>query len=148
MDKLVKKQVLEDLKKKTLQEQESKQTGMLEIASTLLHSVTQAHIFHLQTTSNSSYAEHIALGTFYDEIDGLVDSLIESCQGKHGIIKGYKNYKLEDYQDVKQVITYLEGLEEVIETNRKSIKESYLQNQLDSIEELINSTLYKLKYLK
>jgi len=35
-----------------------------------------------------------------------------------------------------------------VESLRKSIKESFLQNQIDTVQELINSTLYKLRFLK
>jgi len=56
--------------------------------STLFASRTQAHIFHLQTTS---FAAHAALNTFYDEIVDLADGLVESFQGRYGIVRGYIN---------------------------------------------------------
>jgi hypothetical protein len=90
----------------------------------------------------------MALGGYYGEIGDKVDGLVESFQGKYGIVKGYKSENLENYESVKQLISYFEGLNDVIETSRKSIKESYLQNQIDTIQELIFSTLYKLKFLK
>ena len=46
-----------------------------QFVSTLFASRTQAHIFHLQTPS---FAQHSALGTYYDEIIDLTDSFIES----------------------------------------------------------------------
>ena len=119
--------------------------GFKKIAEKLLHSRTQIHIFHLQT---KSYAEHKALNDYYDGIIGLFDGLIESYQGKHGIITNYQCDGFEDYSSGEQVIQYLEDLEDSIESLRKSIKESYIQNQIDTVEELINSTLYKLKFLK
>jgi hypothetical protein len=36
----------------------------------------------------------------------------------------------------------------MVEKNRKEIKESFIQNQIDTIQELIYSTLYKLRFLK
>jgi len=42
----------------------------------------------------------------------------------------------------------LKELDNSVESLRKSIKESFLQNQIDTIQELINSTLYKLRFLK
>jgi hypothetical protein len=42
----------------------------------------------------------------------------------------------------------LTDLENSIEELRKSVKESFIQNQIDTVEELINSTVYKLKFLK
>ena len=119
--------------------------GFKKMVEKILHSRTQAHIFHLQT---KSYAEHIALNGFYDGIIGLFDGLVESYQGKHGIITNYRCDGFEDYSSGEQVIQYLEDLEDSIESLRKSVKESYIQNQIDTVEELINSTLYKLKFLK
>lgn len=117
----------------------------VKLISYLLHSRTQVHIFHLQTPS---FAEHKALSGYYDDIVGLVDELVESYQGKYGIVKGYLNFNLHDYETSEQVIGYLEALSSKITVLRKDIQDSYIQNQVDNVEELIRSTLYKLKFLK
>ena len=36
----------------------------------------------------------------------------------------------------------------MIEKARKGVKESYIQNQIDTVQELIFSTVYKLRFLK
>jgi hypothetical protein len=118
------------------------------LISKLLHSRIQVHTFHWQTKSKSSFAEHMALGGFYEEIGDLTDALVESYQGKHEIIKGYESSELEDYKNVEQLISYFKNLDNEIEKDRKKIKESYLQNQIDTVQELIYSTLYKLRNLK
>jgi DNA-binding ferritin-like protein len=118
------------------------------IISKLLHSRIQVHAFHWQTKSKSSFAEHMALGGFYEEIGKLTDGLVESYQGKHEIITGYESSKLEDYKNVEQLISYFKALDADIEKERKNIKESYLQNQIDTVQELIYSTLYKLRFLE
>jgi len=124
-----------------------KQNNMEQFAklvSFLFHSRTQAHIFHLQTTS---FAEHSALNTYYDEIIEIVDGLVESYQGKYGILKGYSNYSTLEYTDKNQVITYFEALVDKVCALRDSVTDSYLQNQIDNVMELLESTLYKLKCL-
>ena len=118
------------------------------LISKLLHSRLQVHTFHLQTKSKSSFAEHMALGEFYDKIGDLTDGLVESYQGKHEIITGYASLELEDYKNVEQLISYFKALDSEIEKDRKSIKESYIQNQIDEVQALIYSTLYKLRFLK
>jgi DNA-binding ferritin-like protein len=129
--------------------EESKETGdVVDMIATLLHSRSQAHIFHWQTKSQSSFAEHMALGTYYDEIVGLIDGIVESYQGKYEIITGYKTVKMVDYKSTEQLISYFRELDSNIEKNRKGIKESYIQNQIDGLQELIFSTLYKLRFLK
>jgi hypothetical protein len=116
-----------------------------EMVCRLLHSQTQVHILHLQTTS---YSEHKALQKYYEGIDGLVDGIVESYQGKYGIIKNYKTFKIEQYKNGKKTISYFERLLDIIENNRDSVDDTYIQNQIDTVQELINSTIYKLKYLK
>jgi high-affinity Fe2+/Pb2+ permease len=120
-------------------------SGFKDMVSILLHSQTQVHIFHLQT---KSYSEHKALQGYYEGIDALVDGVIESYQGKYDVVTGYNSIKTEDYKSSEQVIKYFKALDSMVEKNRKSVKESFLQNQIDTIQELIYSTLYKLRFLK
>jgi len=120
-------------------------SGFKDMVSILLHSQTQVHIFHLQT---KSYSEHKALQGYYEGIDALVDGIIESYQGKYDVVTGYNSIKTEDYKSSEQVINYFKALDSMVEKNRKSVKESYIQNQIDTVQELIFSTLYKLKFLK
>jgi high-affinity Fe2+/Pb2+ permease len=148
--------ILLEVKKKNLMreqkednETEVKETktgsGFKDMVSILLHSQTQVHIFHLQT---KSYAEHKALQKYYEGIDALVDGLIESYQGKYDVITQYNSVKNEDYKSNEQVIKYFKALDSMIEKNRKEVKESFIQNQIDTVQELINSTVYKLRFLK
>ena len=120
-------------------------SDLVDMIATLLHSQTQVHIFHLQT---KTYSEHKALQKYYEGINGLVDGIVESYQGKYEIITGYKTIKTVDYKSTEQVISYFKELDENIEKNRTSVKESYIQNQIDTFQELIYSTLYKLRFLK
>jgi high-affinity Fe2+/Pb2+ permease len=120
-------------------------SGFKDMVSILLHSQTQVHIFHLQT---KSYAEHKALQKYYEGIDALVDGLIESYQGKYDVITQYNSIKNEDYKSNEQIIQYFKALDAMIEKNRKGVKESFIQNQIDTAQELINSTVYKLRFLK
>lgn len=135
---------LENLLKRKLREQEEMNgTPMDELASRLVHSQTQVHIFHLQT---GSYAEHKALQGYYENIDDLMDSLIESYQGENDIIKNYKSLPMDNYDGKEQVIGYFEDLMGMVRELSEDFP-SYLKNIVDEIEVLINSTLYKLKRL-
>jgi hypothetical protein len=164
-EKELTKKVFEELKKRGLYEEEDTldqeddddddeesndgetktNDDFCEIVCRLLHSQTQVHVFHLQT---KSYSEHKALQGYYEGIDALVDGLIESYQGKYGILTDYKTYDMEQYSNGKKTITYFKGLLKVIDDSRDSVEDSYLQNQIDTIQELINSTVYKLRFLK
>ena len=115
------------------------------LISYLFHSRTQTHIFHLQT---QSFAEHMALNAYYDAIVPLIDGLVEAYQGKYGIIKGYTNFNLMEYNNVQQVIEYLEVLCNAVYSTYETVSDSYIQNLLDGITELIKSTIYKLQNLR
>ena len=149
----------EELKKRNLWEQEEdddneqendseESTGhnedFCEMVCQLLHSQTQVHIFHLGT---KSYAEHKALQGYYEGIDALVDGIIESFQGKYGLLTNYKSYKNQSYKNKNQVMKYLTGLLNTIEEKRDCCEDSYIQNQIDTVQELIYSTMYKLRFL-
>jgi hypothetical protein len=114
------------------------------LVSCLFHSRTQVHVFHLQT---KSYAEHKALNEYYDEIIELTDGLIETFQGKYGILENYTNLPLKNYTDNAQVVSYFMQLEDVVQVLRVNFEDSYLQNQIDNVVELIESTKYKLRFL-
>lgn len=115
--------------------------------STLFASRTQAHIYHLQTPS---YAAHLALQGYYEGIIPILDPLIESIQGKNGIITGYSAPgQVREYISCEEIIAYFTALAMYVEQNRNKLpQDSYVQNQVDMISELINTTIYKLKFLK
>ena len=128
-----------------LNEQKNGNGDYCEMISLLLHSRTQVHTLHLQT---ESYPEHVELNVYYDGIVDIVDGLVESYQGKYGIIKGYKSYDITEYKSTESTIKYLKDLCGKVEKLRNCCKDSYIQNQIDTVCELINSTLYKLRFLK
>ena len=128
-----------------INEQKESNSDYTEMVSLLLHSRTQAHTLHLQT---ESYPEHMALNGYYDGIGDIIDGLVESYQGKYGILKGYKSYDIVEYKSTEATIKYLKDLCGKVEKLRDCCKDSYIQNQIDMVCELINSTLYKLRFLK
>lgn len=114
-----------------------------EFFAVLLHSATIGHMLHLQTRS---YAQHMALGSFYEAMPDLVDSLVESYQGVYGIVTDYpfdKGIKIPN-----DPLKFVEALSGYVEGNREKVSDrSEIQNQIDTIQDLINSTAYKLKNL-
>ena len=146
-NKVLKEKLFEAVKQKGLitEQANSGKKDFAEMISLLLHSKTQAHAFHLQC---KSYAEHMALNGYYDGIGDLVDGLVESFQGKYGIIKGYKSMDLQEWKSTEDTVKYLKGLCEKVIELRDCCEDSYIQNQIDTVCELINSTLYKLRFLK
>ena len=117
---------------------------VMQFVMCLLHSVTNAHILHFQSLS---YSQHMALGAYYDEVSDLVDGFVEAFQGKYGLLTKYQSdYQLPDNNPV----TYLTYLKEEVATLRRASgfpQDSELQNEVDTIANLINNTLYKLRFL-
>ncbi len=127
-----------------IKQQKNIKVNFASLVSLLLDSQRQIHIFHLQT---KSFAEHKALQDYYDAIGDLVDSLTESAQGLFGIITGWKSFETLEYKSAEQCIDYLKNILNEINIVRNDIKYSFILNQLDTIDELIYSTIYKLKNL-
>ena len=94
--------------------------------STLFASRTQAHIFHLQTTS---YAQHIALGAYYDGIIDATDALVELIQGRYGIVRGM-DVGLMRTIDVTEDIEPGEGIDTYwIDTKFQLMNKSNIMNK-------------------
>lgn len=119
---------------------------MEDFISLLLHSRTQTHSFHLGVTK---FSAHLALQEYYEGIVGNVDTIAESYQGKHGLLKLKSVTGLDTDNSVENIITYFEKLAGYVSSKRKKdeLKDSFIQNEIDNIEVLIYKTLYKLKNL-
>ena len=111
---------------------------------TLMQSRNQAHIYHLQT---KSFAEHKALQDYYEAIVDHIDSLVETYQGRYGILYGYQMGGT--IKEDGGTIMYFQALCKFVEGIREAVpQDSYLQNQVDEVVALIESTKYKLINLK
>jgi hypothetical protein len=112
-----------------------------QFVSVLLHSGTNAHFMHLQT---KSFAEHMALGEYYDEIIDIADRWAEAYQGLYDIIGDYPN----TFHVAKDPKVYLTQIKDFVDKIRETLPEdTQLQNIVDEVCELIDSTLYKLRFL-
>jgi hypothetical protein len=108
----------------------------------LKQSNEQAIVWHHQTTS---FSVHKALNEYYEAIVGRIDGLVESVSGIYGRPTGYELVNPIDYQSVEQVQAYFQALYTEVQTARMvTYQETWVQNQIDNISELIASTLYLL----
>lgn len=103
----------------------------------------QAHLMHWKT---KSYAEHKALGNFYEDLIENLDSLVEVCQGSKGMI-GHVDLACPD--ESVDIIKNLTSDANWISKNRAKIGHGVpaIENILDEIVALYLKTLYKLKNL-
>ena len=103
-----------------------------------------AHSVHLNTRS---FAKHMALNEFYDNIIELADKFSEAYQGRHGLIGPIS---LLSAKKTTNIIAFLEDSLADVERMRYEVckkEETALQNIIDEIVGQYLSTLYKLKFL-
>lgn len=108
---------------------------------------TAAHVLHLSTRS---YAKHMALGDFYDSIAGLADRFAETFQGIYGLLKLPAGGGYDPAKDYKEGLALMSELRGWVQARRKDIgseKDTELQNIIDEIVSLVDSTAYKLRFL-
>jgi len=118
--------------------------------SKLFESREMAHIYHLQVRGDeSSYAAHMALGSFYEDVLEFIDDLIETYQGQYGIVDGYDIIDTKDTK-TKDKVAYFEELSTYIKSARKCIsqEDTHLHNIIDEVVALTYKTLFKLKFNK
>lgn len=105
---------------------------------------TVAHIAHLRS---ESYSQHMALGDFYDGIGGHADAIAEAWMGR-------TNERIGEVpliaKKAANIVQDLWGVRAWIDVNRKDKELAYpeIQNLIDAATDLIDSTIYKLKFLK
>ena len=117
--------------------------------SQLFTAYVQTHTFHLQVKGKGSFAIHMALNELYEAIPGFIDEIVESYQGKYGIITDYKISNISNFTDKLQIITYLKNLHLFIDNNREKLfQDSDILNVIDEIKTAIKQTLYKLENLE
>jgi DNA-binding ferritin-like protein len=112
-----------------------------EFLLTLLHAATNTHLLHWTT---KSYAQHQALGTFYSELPELVDQVAEAMMGKYDMTPTFPvNY----YAPAETAKEELEALKDYVEQTRSQLpQDSEIQNLVDEIAALIDSTLFLLRF--
>ena len=113
---------------------------------TLLNAATVAHVLHLQS---KSYSEHKALEGLYEGLPDVADSIIEAYQGKYQKIVKYPNQPVGQAPD--DALNFVKSLNSYVAQVRHSIgspNDTELQNIIDELVQLLDSTIYKLTFLK
>lgn len=126
------------------EEAQMEKSNIGEFVGTLLHSATIAHFMHLQS---QSYSQHKALQKYYESIVDLADTVLEAWQGCNSQI-------VEDYptmfgNPIVDPLEYLTSIRDYVIENRDAVSPySNIQNEIDAIMTLLDSTIYKLTFLK
>lgn len=107
-----------------------------------------AHRAHLRATGPGSYAAHEALGAFYEEVIPLADRFAEACQGEYNELL---EIPLLDNEYTGDIADVLEQIKAWIQDNQDEIvnkDQRALHNIIDEAVALLQSTLYKLRFLE
>lgn len=101
-----------------------------------------AHLAHWNTRS---YSEHVALGSFYDDLIDKLDTVVEAYQGCFGLIGKVKPLDYSRDNILKQIADTANWLAE----HREDIAQDnqVIENQIDELGLFFAHAHYKLKFL-
>ena len=119
-----------------------------QLISPVFYTRNSAHLQHWKVKGPGSYAQHAALGSFYDGLIDKIDSIVEVYQGYFDLIALVppRPGALLPNDIVKHLSEdcdwIMENREEIAQDN------SAVENLVDELLALYMSTLYKLRNLK
>jgi hypothetical protein len=114
----------------------------------LMNARTSFHKLHLKVTGEGSYAAHKALNKLYDALPDHADTLIEGYQGAAEKILSYKEVSPRTLDTVADAVNYLRDIYAMVNKLQGMLPYSEIVNNLDLVKDSINSTKYKLLFLK
>lgn len=119
-----------------------------ELVSRVFATRNWAHLAHWQMRGPGSFARHMALGSFYDDIIEKLDEIVEVYQGAKGLIgpvpaPGYPS------PDTNASV-HVNGEADWIATNREAIANGVpsVLNLVDELHAIYCQTGYKLRFLE
>ena len=119
--------------------------------SKLIESREMAQVYHWTVKGDmGSHASHLALESYYNEVIGFIDDMVEIYQGQYQLIEGYDIIDTTSTK-TKEKLEYFEELAQFIKSERYkqiSEKDTHIQNIIDEVLALVYKTIYKLKYNK
>lgn len=105
-------------------------------------------VAHREHLSTKSYAQHMALGSFYDDIIDNADAIAEAYQGRNGLIgKIPMLTETDEDSDIADVLEKHLGMIEKLRYTAVEKSDTPIQNLIDTAVETYLSTLYKLRNL-
>ena len=117
-------------------------------ATEMMNAAVSFHRLHLQVKGEGSYAAHKALGNFYEGLHDQADTLIEGYQGVAEKLLNYTNMPIRTLDTTADAVGYLRDLYNTINKLQGMMPYSEIVNNLDLVKDSINSTKYKLLFLK
>ena len=116
--------------------------------SELMNAATSIHKLHLKVKGTGSYAAHKALNELYDALPGHADDLAEGYQGAAEKLLDYKEVAPRVLNSVDDALAYIREMTSMVTGLQAKMPYSEIVNDLDTIKSTLNSTKYKLLFLK
>ena len=115
-----------------------------QLVSRVFYARNLAHFTHWRVKGPGSFAKHMALGAFYDEVIDAIDALVEAYQGVFGLIGDIPACPAK-----ADILDALKGDAEWIEANHEAICQGNraVANLLDSVTDKYITAIYKLENL-
>jgi hypothetical protein len=117
-------------------------------ATEMMNAAISFHRLHLKVKGDGSYAAHKALGDFYEGLHDQADTLVEGYQGVCEKLLSYKDSPIRTLDTVSDAIGYLRDMYNMVNKLQGMMPYSEIVNNLDLVKDSINSTKYKLLFLK
>ena len=114
-----------------------------QLISRVFYARNLAHYEHWRT---ESYAQHKALGKFYDGVIEALDALVEAYQGLNGLIGSIPSptdTKGDSLKILKADAEWIEANHEEISGGNRAVA-----NLIDNVTGIYLSTIYKLENLR
>ena len=118
---------------------------MDKIIINLLKIQNQLRILHWQT---KSYAQHKAFGKTYEDLDGLIDTLVEIHQGKYGVItyEAPIDFGLANIDEI-DIESILIQLTDYLSTTFSEMMDSEKDTDCLNVRDEILTVINRLRYL-
>lgn len=114
-----------------------------QLISRVFYARNLAHFEHWRT---KSYAQHKALGKFYEGVIEAIDALVEAYQGLNGLIGSIPSptdTKGDSLTTLKADAAWIEANHEEISGGNRAVA-----NLIDNVTGIYLTTIYKLENLK
>lgn len=108
---------------------------------------TTRNLLHFEHWNTKSYASHMALGELYDEIVGDIDEIVETYQGRFGLLG---TLRTDSAQLPVDIISRVKDESAWVSANRSAIAggDTSIENLVDTLVGHYHKTVYKLENLK
>lgn len=117
-----------------------------QLISRVFYARNVAHFEHWRAKGDGSFAKHMALGSFYDDVIDAIDNLVEAYQGAFDLIGNIPAPNVAE----RDVLKLLEDDAAWIEEHHEDICKGNraVANLVDSVTDTYLTTIYKLRNLK